>query len=200
MELKNLISTMINNYKMLVVYSLCGALLGLVLLLLPAKYTTTGSFYVKRGVDTSIDFFTYEGYYGQQSAAGYTNTVLALFESIDVQSSALAKAGMQVNEKTLQKFAKNTKVTKYGPQLIALTVKGNNETETNRLWRYLAEETQKTIVDINASGDPKLSISPIAERPVSRKVYKSPLIFIPAGILAGLAFAVFRLALKEYDQ
>jgi capsular polysaccharide biosynthesis protein len=200
MELKKLIRLLILNKKNLVIYGLVGGTLGLTLFLWPAKYITTGSFYVKRNVDASIDFFTYEGYYGQQNAVGFTNTVVALFESVDVQSKALAKAGFAVNENTLQKLAKNIKVTKYGPQLITLTVKGNTATETNRLWRYLADETQRTIVSINEQGDPKLGLSTIAEQPVSRKIFKSPFIYIPAGMLLGLVMGVFIISYKEYDS
>jgi capsular polysaccharide biosynthesis protein len=200
MELRKLAQSLVINRKTIATYALLGGVIGIVLLLWPAKYMTTGSFYVKRAVDSSIEFFTYEGYYGQQTAAGFTNTVIALFESVDVQSHALEKSGLPVNENTLQKLHRSTKVTKYGPQLITLTVKGTDQMQTNRLWRYLAEETSQTVVNLNASGDPKLAISAVAEQPVSKKVYKSPSIYILAGILSGIILASLVISLKTYDQ
>lgn len=199
MELKRLIKAISKNKKTLIKYGIAGLVLGIAAYFWPAKYITTGSFYVKRGVDTSIDFFTYEGYYAQQAALAYTNTVIALFDSVDIQSKALAETGIPVNEKTLQKAARNTRVKKSGPQIVTLTVKGKTENESIVLWAALAKETTQAITRINSDGDPRISISEVAEKPVTKKEYKSLAINIPAGILAGLVLGLAVISLKEYD-
>ncbi len=200
MEFKQLVKVFKKNVSNIGIYGLLGALIALILYFWPSKYHTIGSFYVKRGVDTSIEFFTYEGYYAQQTALAYTNTVMALFESVDVQSKTLQNTGKNVNENTLQKISKNTKVKKSGPQLITLTVKGNSPEESKIIWNSLAQETTTAITQINSNGDPKLSISMVADEPVTKKQFKSLSIYLPAGLLLGVALGLLIISLREYDK
>jgi capsular polysaccharide biosynthesis protein len=199
MELKRLFKAIAKNKKTVLRYGLLGLVVGIIAYAWPAKYLTTGSFYVKRGVDASNEFFTYEGYYAQQAALAYTNTVIALFESVDIHSSALANTGVPVNEKTLHQTGRNTKVKKSGPQIVTLTVTGNRESDSKILWESLAQETTQAISRINSNGDYRLGLSAVSAEPVTKKQYKSPLVYIPASILLGLGLGIFINSLKEYE-
>ncbi|RJR26944.1 hypothetical protein C4561_04165 [candidate division WWE3 bacterium] len=198
MELKDLIKKLKKEIRSLVMFVLVGTGLGLVLYNIPAKYISTGSFYIQRTTENSSNYFTYEGYYGQQTALSYTNTVAALLESVDLRTLALAKLNVPVNEVTLRKYQRFISVNKDGPQLISLTVKGNTHEESKGLWESLSSSLIDTTVDINKSGDANLSISKITDEPVVKKEYKSIWINLSAGFGLGLIAGILFISFKEY--
>lgn len=198
MELKVLINILYKNALQVVVFLLIGAVGGATTFILPQKYTATGSFYVKRTIQNSSDFFTYEGYYGQQTALAYANTVFALLESTDLKSMTLKKLGTEVNEQTLRKLHKKTDIKKTAPQLVSLTVKDFSPSEAAVVWNALSESLLETTYEINKNGDSALSISKISEEPVVKQTYNNLWLNLSAGAVLGFVFGAFSLALKEY--
>jgi capsular polysaccharide biosynthesis protein len=198
MELKQLLNKITAEKKLLSLIVLLGLFFGILYAYLPAKHIASGSFYIKRMAEGSSNFFTYEGYYAQQSAVAYTNTVMGLFESTDLQSKALAAIRIKVDEYSLRKYGRDIKVKKAGPQLVTLTVKGNTEETAVNLWKSMATNTIETAAQINVQGDPRLSISQITTEPVLRKEYKPWYLCIPLGLLGGLATGITWVAAKYY--
>jgi len=184
----------------LAIFVFVGAVSGVGVFLLPEKYITTGSFYVKRAPQDSGEFFTYEGYYGQQASLAYTNTVFALLESIDLESMALKKLGAPVDELTLRKLHKKISVKKSGPQLISLTVKDLSPNESKKVWNALSDALLETTNKINFDGDTALSISQVSPEPVVKKAYNNLVLTVLIGVSFGFATSVFVLSLKEYTK
>lgn len=199
MELKLLFKVIKKYSKTMYICAIIGALLGIIAYFIPSKYISTGSFYIKRSADANISFFTYEGYYSQQTALSYTNTVVGLLESVDIQSKALSKLNIPINEVSLRRYAKYIKVKKSGPQLVTLTVKGNSFADSKNLWGAVADELVVANQQLNVNGDNKLNVSKISLQPVVKKEYRSLWLHIPAGILLALGAGIFSISLKEYD-
>lgn len=180
--------------------SLLGALLGTGIYYLPTKYLVSGSFYVTRTPqETSPEYFTYEGYYSQQTSIAYTNTVIALLESIDTRKEVLESQSQATSEKNLRKLARDTKVTKSGPQIITLTVKRNSPHSAENYWNSYAETLLNTVMEKNQNGDRELQVLKVAEKPVTAPVYKSLPIDIIVGSFVMLACSAGYASLKEYN-
>jgi capsular polysaccharide biosynthesis protein len=200
MEFRSLIKQMIAHRPLLITLALLGALSGITYSFLPLKYYATGSLYVKRSVNNSQSdsFFTYEGYYSQQVALAYTNTISALAESLEIRSGAMKKLGIPVTEKTLRDYAKLIKVKKAGPQLITVTVKGNSVESAQELWEALSQTIINTSHEINANGDPNLAISQVTTEPVVKTSYSNMWVFAAIGSIAGTVLAVIILIIRTY--
>jgi len=199
MEVKEIFKIINKHRKAIYTYAILGAMIGVLIYFLPSKYISTGSFYIKRATDVNKDFFTYEGYYGQQTTLSYTNTVVGLLESVDLQSKALSTLNIPIDEISLRKYAKYIKVKKSGPQLVTLTVKGKTFIDSKSMWEAVADELLAVNQQLNINGDGSLNVSKVSAQPVVKKEYKSLWLNIPAGILLALGAGIFIISLKEYD-
>lgn len=199
MEIKAILKLIKKHSILVLVLALIGLIVGIGVFFIPAKYLAIGSFYINREPDNNVGFFTYEGYYSQQAALTYTNTVSALLESVDVQSRSLERLGIEINEQSLRYYGKNIKVKKSGPQLITLTVKGNNPEQAKNLWQAVSKELLITADSINTRGDTKLKIAVVSEEPVIKSTYKNVWVNVAAGMLSGIMLGIWFATLKEYD-
>lgn len=188
MELKNLFIKLKYNYLLIGVFVIVGSIIGVIVyFVLPQKYLASGSFYVSRTTQQNVgDFFTYEGYYGQQTAQAYTATVIGLLESLDIKSKALSALGIPINEYTLRKYGKLISVKKSAPQLVTLNVKGNTAKQASDLWEAVSKNTLDTTYKLNLTSDPNLKISTLAEKPVIKETFWN--IYANSFIGAGLGF------------
>ena len=177
-----------------------AGLLGVILYyVLPVRFIATGSFYIHRAVEgtTNRQYFTYEGYYGQQTAQAYTNTVIAILESTDMQKKALEKMDLTVNEQNLRKVSKQIKVVKEAPQLVSVTVKGNTPKNASELFTNISGITIETAKDLNSRGDPALLISPVDE-PVVKEIFRNVFINFFAGLVLGVTVSIPGFAFYKY--
>jgi capsular polysaccharide biosynthesis protein len=198
MEIKDVYKKIIKHKKNLALSLLGGTLLGIILYSLPSRYVASGSFFVNRKINPENGYFTYEGYYGQQTALAYTNSILALMESVDIKKMVLESNNMQLNSKNINTLNKIIKARKTGPQVISLTVKGKTYEEAKKLWNSVSDITIATTYQINRKGDENLSISPLSPQPMVALSYKSIYLYTLAGTLFSLATALFIITLKEY--
>ena len=199
MEIKEIVKNLSKHSQVLILSSVAGVLLGYLFYLGPKPYYATGSFYIKRSVDTTrFNYFAYEGYYGQQTGLSYTNTVLALFESLDIRYKALTNINLPTDINNLRKYSGMITVKKAGPLLITLTVKGWTQEKAEALWNSMANTTIEKSRQINTTGDPLLSISKISENPVVKVQYRPLWICLAFGLISVLLLVIFYLSFKEY--
>jgi len=201
MELKDFIKNILKNKLLLIVSILLGVMMGVIYLALPPKYIATGSFMVIRKANTQRSgFFTYEGYYNQQTALSFTETVTALMESEDVLSKTLGKMAIDVNKNSLRKIQKKIKVKNPGPQLVTLQVKEKSNDLTLKTWEAISEVTTQTAQEANIEGDPSLGIAKVSAQPVIKKQHKPALPIILGGAILGLTVYIFFVSVKEYSR
>jgi len=158
----------------------------------PQTHVATGSFFVSRAAQSgSPDYFTYEGFYSQQSALSFTETVIGLMESVDIRKAALATLGSSPTEESLRRVAKITRVKKAAPQLITLQVKEKSPVAAGSTWLALSSATLAAVDKIKASGDLALQVSLLQETPVIAKTYRNVFVNFFGGFGAGtLLFAL----------
>jgi capsular polysaccharide biosynthesis protein len=199
MELREIIKILIKYKVALVISVAIGILGGIAFFISPKIYYATGSFYIKRAVDTTrFNYFAYEGYYAQQTGLSYTNTVTALFESPDVRFEALNRLNFPTDGEGLRKYSKMIKVKKMGPQIITLTVKGVNPEEIKNLWDSVSDTTISKNTQININGDPLLSISKISDSPIIKESYRPLWLCIISGAVVAPSLLTLFIALRRY--
>jgi capsular polysaccharide biosynthesis protein len=201
MELKEIIRFLLNNAKIIIGFGLFFAFLGAGLYFaLPDRYLAEGSFYVHRQVEIGVEeHFTYEGYYGQQAALSYTNTVIGLFEDTSIKKRSLEDLNIPTDEKNLRKINRQVRVKKPAPQLVNLIVKGTTPSEAENLWTVLSDNALQTAQTLNAEGDPFLRITTVGG-PVVRKAYENILINTALGLALGLMAGTAMAALIQYRK
>jgi capsular polysaccharide biosynthesis protein len=199
MEFTEIVKFFSTYSKHILKAALVAGLAGTILFFaVPVKHIATGSFYIHRNVEgTTGRYFTYEGYYGQQTAQAYTNTVIALLESTDIKKKALENTGLPVNERSLRRVSKQIDVTKEAPQLITLKVKGNSETNAAALFTSISNNMVDTATALNSGGDPALLISPVGD-PVVNTAYRSLPVNFLLGVSLGFISATLWYAFKRY--
>lgn len=183
---------------MLIVCILVGLLAGILFHFLPSNYIASGSFYITRKEDNSESFFTYEGYYSQQTATTYTNSVVALAESVDVKKQVLEKVDLPIDDQNIRKINKSMSVKKTGPQIINITFKDKDLKKVKTIWQSISDILIETSKEINLNGDGKLTVVKISEEPFIKEGYKTLWMTGVAGIIFGCSLGLLIVSLKEY--
>lgn len=200
MELKKLLTIYKRNLKQLSLFVILGLITGTIFFYIPKNYYTTGSLYITSKVDPDNNsYFNYDGYYAQQTALNYTNTVLATLESKPILTNALNNLSIVTNDKVLKKYKRNIIVVKESPQVIKFTVKGKTPENSQELWNNLVELTVNDLNRINnQSGDNNLSINKIGNTIFTSQYYYPLYLHIILGILIFIFLDLIYLTSKEY--
>ena len=199
MELKDILKKFKKYKTLLLVFTVVGISIGFVLGYFTEKYSAAGSFYIGRKIDPNqARFFTYEGYYGQQTALSYAKTAVELVSSPDVKKQTLEKLNIEVTDTTLREFGNLIRIKKVGPQLITVTVKGSTEEKAAKMWVLLADSFLETAEILNLQTDPELKIIKVSPLPIVKHSYL-PLVSLPiAGGLIFLTIGMLLAGLKDY--
>lgn len=198
MELRDLIKKLISHKKILIVFALSGLLTGFAIHAYPAKYVSTGSVFIGRITDKNTSFFTYEGYYSQQTALAYSNSIIGLLESSDLIRKTTDSLGIEYNEVSARKLKKDISVTKAGPQVITVNTRGNTAEESSLLWEVLIQNLDEATSQINTQSDPALKIFKISKEPVVKKVYKPLWAYLVVGTILSSSLGVLYITSREY--
>jgi len=200
MELKQLINLITKNKLPILLSGLVAAVVGIfVFLLVPARYIATGSLFISRQIESNSDkYYSYDGYYGQQTAQTYTNTIQGLVDSSDAKSLALEKQGKQVDTETLRKLNKSLVIKKTNSQIITLTVTNFSKDTAVSTWNSLTDATLELSTKLNATGDPLLHVAKVTENPIFSTEYKNVFVNMVLGYGLGSLLATLIIALKEY--
>lgn len=200
MELKEIYAFLSRHRKKLLGITLLFILISCVLyFLLPPKYVASGSLFVGRKLSPQLGSnFTYEGYYGQQAAIMYTNSVIGLMESQDVGVLTLKQLNQEVNETNLKKLARKIITKKTGPQFFTLEIKDSTAQNAQNIWEAVSKNTLELADKINADSDPFINITLVSEIPLVRPTYKNLAVYVLFAATIGFVVSTFYLALKEY--
>lgn len=200
MELAELITYIKKHLKEVAGFALAGGLLGVLLYyVIPQYYVASGSFYISRAINNGAsNYFAYEGYYGQQTAISYTNTVMGLFESTDVKAQAIKTLGMEVNDQSLRKLKRSLSVKKLAPQVIYVTVEATSPEKASSTYQAVADATLSIAQKLNQSGDTQLQIEQVSKPPVIDDVFKNIFVNMLIGLGFGFVLSLGFLFLKKY--
>lgn len=198
MELADIIKILRKKRKKIVFIVIVGFLLGVIFSFYPKKFISSGSIYVKRLTNINREYFTYEGYYAQQTAQAYTNSVVALLESPDMKKKLLQLMGIPENERNLRMIGHEISIKKTGPQIILVSVKDKNYDTSVGVWDKTVNSLIEISNNINKGGDENLGISLVSERPSTKESYRSLLLFGVVGSLVSFIFSLSLICIKEY--
>jgi capsular polysaccharide biosynthesis protein len=205
MEFFEIYNQLKKNLRIIVLSTLAFSLLGAALFyMLPKQYVATGLLYVQRRTESNKEnVFTYEGFYGQQTAQTHTNTVIGYLESTNLHKRVLDNFQIPVTEKNLTNLSRKIKITKNAPQLINLTIKTPSEQESRDIWNFITDETVRTAQSLNSEGDPNLTVSPVSE-PILKEQYRrlwiNLLLGAGLGFLSASVLSVLSAYFKEGEQ
>lgn len=196
MELRDVYLLAKRHFRLLVLASLFSGMLGF---FYPRTYTAVGSFFVTRTAENrSNEYFTYEGFYSQQSALSFADTVIGLMESVDMKKKALVSLNIVPDENSLRGANRRIRVRKAAPQLVTLQVKGRSLTQARDLWLALSGATLQTIDELKSSGDASVRVTSLQETPVVREGYRSALLNLGIGAALGFLTALISVSFWSY--
>ena len=198
MEIREIIKKIKKHRAVLLTPAILGLLMGLAFFYIPPKYTSSGSIYINRKIDEPSEFFTYEGYYAQQSALGYTNSVSALIESTDVQKELLERSGEVLTSDSLRNLQRKIKVRKVGPQVIFIEVKEKTPEKSEEMWVNLTDIVISKSEEINREGDSNLYLTLLSSKPLVKETYRNIYTFSVFGLILGSALGLLLVSIKEY--
>ncbi|MBD3365977.1 hypothetical protein GF360_01390 [candidate division WWE3 bacterium] len=199
MELKEFFEFFKRPAKNLAVFFICGLILGgTAFFALPKSFVSKGTLFVSRIPEESAEFYTYSGYYAQQTALSYADTVRGLLENEVLHAKALETLEIPVTDKNLRNLERKIRVKDGGPQLVGLEVKNNSSENAAKIWEALTLNIENTSKEINLQGDPQLKITRVKEKPVIQEGYRNLYVFSAVGGLMTWGLGVFFLALKDY--
>lgn len=200
MELAELLKLMKTNIKSMTFACVLGGLLGATIyFLIPQYYIASSSFYISRKMDSAnFSFFSYDGYYGQQTALSYTSTVLGLFESTDIKSQALQNLNIEVNNSSLRKLKREMSVKKLAPQVVFVSVRATSGDKASEMFQAVADATINTANDLNKTGDSQLQITQVSKPPVVNNEFRNIFVNIAVGIGLGFILGLGLVSLKKY--
>ena len=146
MALTTLLQKLRENSLALLTTSLIVGLVGiLVARSLNPSYTAHLTVYVQKPIETpGTQTYTYDGYYAQQSAEAYTDTVVGLSESRSVISRAVETLGGETGT-DLKRFTDAVEVEKTAPQLVTLSVTLEAPDKSAAFIQALFLEVQKQV-------------------------------------------------------
>ena len=188
-------------WKVLVLTAVLGGVLGFASFkYLPQKYTASGSLLVSRKAQSSgVGAFSYEGYYAQQTARGYAETLIGFLESTDARKKALERLGVAADEINLRQAKRHVRAKKSAPQVVTLEVRRYDAYKAEDYWEALVAEVMEISTDFNNRfGDPLISVNLVDGSPVVYAAYRNVYINTLVGVGLGLTFGLFAVFTKEY--
>lgn len=200
MELKNIIKIVKRYGKFVVLTSLLFGVAAFVISVnLPPTYSASVVIYVRGQVAApSKDFFTYEGFYSQQTAKEFTDTVAGLAKSQDIIKKALESLGKSSEVKNIKDIQGALSVRKTAPQLVQLTINNADGEEATKAVTALGSAISERVSELNKEGGVLISMQPLDSAPIVEEQKPSVALNILIVALIGLLLSVVVVFIKEY--
>jgi capsular polysaccharide biosynthesis protein len=200
MELQEYVSLFKKNLRLVILLPIVfGAVAFLVSLQLEPTYTASLTIYVKRQAsEPTGDFYTFDGYYSQQAAEKFTETVVGFLESKDILLASAKLAGLPTDQESLGRLEGSIKVRQEAPQLVSLKVTQKDGAGAKKFAVALAQAATERINLLNQTGDKAISVDLLNSEPLVSKNAVPVVVNTLAGVLAGALAAYLYVLLKEY--
>ncbi len=200
MELREYVRIIRRSLPLLVILAAAFGLLAfLVSQNLPTTYTASLTLYVKRqATEASADYYTFDGYYSQQAAEKFTETVVGFLESKDILLASAKLADLPTDQESLGQLESSIKIKQVAPQLVTLQVEQADGEEAKKFCTALAQATTERINLLNQTGDKAISVDLLNSEPLVEKNTPKIVLNSLVGILVGTLLAFLYAFLKEY--
>lgn len=200
MELRALWFFFLKERRLLVLGAVLFFVLGfLVAVRLPPVYKTALDLYVKRQTQPPSDkFYSFDGYYSQQAAERYTQTVVGFLRSREVLREAAEVVRQPTDPQALETLARAVRVKEAAPQLVSLSVRSTGRALVKDLSLALAQVAADKLQALNKTGDASLSLELLTTTPLTEVERFSPWWGGFAGAVLGLLLLIVFVSLREY--
>ena len=176
-----------------------GGLAFLVSKQMSPTYTASLTLYVKRqATEAREDYYTFDGYYSQQAAEKFTETVVGFLKSKDILLASAKLADLPIDQESLEQLESSIKIKQVAPQLVSLEVKKEDSNAAKTSCTALAQATTERINLLNQTGDKSISVDLLNTEPLVEKNEPKVILNSLVGLLTGLLLASLYIFLKEY--
>lgn len=176
--------------------SLAAVLISLVL---PKTYKASLTLYVQQQPQSSPgEFYSYDGYYAQQTAERFTRTVAGLLQDPGIVKTAAEKSGYPTDQRSLRAFSRAIKVRETAPQLVFLSVFKESSPSARKLVAALSAAAIQKVEILNKEGGGRLRVSPLDQEPLWEEQVSYPLLNGLVAFLAGVVLSLLGIALVRY--
>jgi capsular polysaccharide biosynthesis protein len=199
MELKTLLSQFRVNIIPITVFAILLAVVaGVLAQTYTHQYTASLSFYVYKPHEVAPSGeYSYDGYYAQQIAESYTDTLVGLLENPDVLSQSLIALGINP-ALDLSNYKNSLDVEKVAPQLVTLKVSLNDRDQSSRLVTAISNNVRNQVSKFNNQRGEGVEVGLVEENPLLGENQVSPSIAGLAGFLLGLILGIGTVFFRTY--
>lgn len=183
MELKAYLKTFKKYFYFITVLCFFGAFIGFFVSARQPTGQIASNIYLIKTVPTAGDStYDYDGYYRQERARNFTDTLVAMLKSAAFAGDILVPG-------------QSLKVEKEAPQLISISAFAATPNDAHNLLQSFETNSNRKITEFFHG---ELVVEPASEPAIGQKSSLPKAVYTFAGLLLGLAFALFVITLKEY--
>lgn len=167
------------------------------------SYRATLGLFIQRQPDASAfstQYYTYDGFYAQQTAAAYTDNALKLLTNDEIVRKAAKRANLRADEKSVASLKGTILAKKEASQLIQLSVVLPRRDDAAAFSVGLAEALKDRTNQLNQEGDKRLAVDTVNTEPYVIMERPSPTLFGAAGALLGLLITIMLAAGWHYTK
>jgi hypothetical protein len=164
-------------------------------------YRATLGLFIQRQPDASAfstQYYTYDGFYAQQTAAAYTDNALKLLTNDEIVTKAAKRANLPSDERSIAGLKGSILAKKEASQLIQLSIVLPKQKDAAAFSVGLAEALKDRTNQLNQEGDKRLAVDTVNTEPYVIMERPSPTLFGAAGALLGLLAATVLAAAWHY--
>lgn len=141
----------------------------------PTYYSVSLSMYVHNKAIPSSDGFSYDGYYAQLAAEGYTDTVIGLFETPELAREF--RNGFSQGTYADTPRTKSLQVKKIAPQILSVSYRSYDQSLALDMVSIAINSVVSRVDELNEKDALWFSVEPLDELPEIREISYSPLLF-----------------------
>jgi capsular polysaccharide biosynthesis protein len=162
-------------------------------------YRASLSLLVQRQPDsTTTQYYTYDGYYAQQTAAAFTDNALKLLTNDAIVMRAAQSAGLSTSEANVAMLKSAITVKKDASQLLQLSVVLPSRQDAAAFSSGLASALRDRTNELNQEGDKKLAVDAVNGTPYVVLVRPWVLLYAIVGAVLGLLLAAASAGMWAY--
>lgn len=175
-----------------------GIIAGIISRVIPPSFEVSQSLFISRQLQNpSSSFYGYDGFYSQQSAERFTDTVVGFLKSREVVKRAVTSSGFPLTVSGLDGVIERLRIKRTAPQLVTVVFKDNQRETAARFVESLGQEAIKLAESLNERGDRLLTINPLEDQASIEEKRLSALIISLSTFLSALLVLVLSLPLLE---
>lgn len=200
MELKHYLNILQKRWKTILALATTLAIVaGLASIYWPTHHKSELTVYVQRvPEEPAAGDYTYDGYYAQQAAEAYTDTVEGFLQSREIIRQALQTSNLPTDARQIRRVEKRLQVKKVAPQLINVALTMETQTETSSLVKAIAQATTQRAKILNQQENEAVVIELVSTEPLESVMQPWVGLNVMVGFFGGLLLAVGGVFTKEY--